>query len=290
MKKLVWAVGTVVALALCVLVLLGFAGRVHPLGDTISLLRLPLGVICLATGVLPWSRGGRIALLGAGVAGIVTTVPALLHQPIPGDFTLYSKNLLYSNSDRAALVQDIRASDADVLTLQEVGRRNDVFLTMLLPDYPHQHLCRFAGWSGVAVLSKRPFVSPPQCSALTGVAAAQVDHDGRRVWVASVHLPWPYPYLQDQSARAAVQLLERLDGAVVVAGDFNSFPWSSSVRAISMAARARSAGPLRPTFDLGGVPLFLDHVYAPGGGQVTYRRLLGSDHLGVLARVHVTPR
>ena len=56
------------------------------------------------------------------------------------------------------------------------------------------------------------------------------------------------------------------------------------------AGRAPHLPPVRPTFWLEGVPLLLDHVHAPGGGQVTYRPLLGSDHLGVLADVVLDAR
>lgn len=171
------------------------------------------------------------------------------------------------------------------MTLQEVGTRNDVFLTALEGDYPFQHLCRFTGWSGVAVLSKIPFVDVPRCSGKTGVAAVQIESEGLLVWVASVHLPWPYPYTQAESTKSAVALLEQLDGPVVIGGDFNIFLWASSAKQIRQESDTIIAGPVRPTYNLYGAPLFLDHVYAPGGGSVRYRNLLGSDHLGVLARL-----
>jgi endonuclease/exonuclease/phosphatase (EEP) superfamily protein YafD len=171
--------------------------------------------------------------------------------------------------------------------LQEVGQRNDVFLAMLSADYPHQHLCRFSGWSGIAVLSKTPFVGVGRCSMHRGVAAAQIIKDGQAVWVASVHLPWPYPYDHARSAASATELLAQLDGPTVIGGDFNIFPWASTARQIRHVSGAVLAGPMRPTYNLFGVPLFLDHVAAPGGGHVTYRDRMGSDHLGVLAALHL---
>ena len=73
----------------------------------------------------------------------------------------------------------------------------------------------------------------------------------------------------------------------MIAGDFNIFPWAASVGQLQAASRTRVASPVRPTYWLHGVPLFLDHVYAPGGGSASYRPLLGSDHRGVLAVVDI---
>ncbi|WP_106744039.1 endonuclease/exonuclease/phosphatase family protein [Yoonia maritima] len=269
----------------CVGIVLGFAGGLHPFADSVSLLRMPLGGMCLVALVFPVARILRYMLAVAGFAALMTTVPLLMRSQPPGSLILYTKNLLYRNDEWAALAADIRATDADVVTLQEVSQRNDPFLMILKDAYPFQHLCRFTGWSGVAVLSKTQFVRPPRCSDVTGVAAAQIENDGYHIWVASVHLPWPYPYRQNASTQAAVALFDALEGPLVIGGDFNIFPWASSVRQIRQASETKIAGPLRPTFKLYGAPLFLDHVYAPGGGSLSYRGLLGSDHLGVLAHL-----
>jgi endonuclease/exonuclease/phosphatase (EEP) superfamily protein YafD len=75
-----------------------------------------------------------------------------------------------------------------------------------------------------------------------------------------------------------------------MAGDFNIFPWAASIGGLKRAAGLRLVHPIRPTLDLEGIPLLLDHVYAPGGGVASYRPLMGSDHKGVLADVWLVPR
>lgn len=268
-------------------VALGFAGGLHPAWDSLSILRMPMALLCLLTLPVggPWVL--RAALLLAGGAGMVTTLPLwLLSQP-SDDLTLYSKNLWFANAQLPALAADIRDSGAEVVTLQEVSERTDEILKLLAVDFPYQHLCRFSGWSGVAVLSKHP-ISTTRCSDRRAVAAAQISRDGQEVWIAAVHLPWPFPYGNAGAADQGVALLDDLTGPVVMAGDFNIFPWADSVRRLNHASGTRAAGPIRPTYMLRGVPLLLDHVHAPGGGVVTTRPLLGSDHRGVLARVSLT--
>jgi endonuclease/exonuclease/phosphatase (EEP) superfamily protein YafD len=280
--------GAITLVVLCAGVFAGFGGRLHPFGDSLSVLRMPLGAACAFGLAFQMARPLRLCVVVAAFLAFITTVPLLATAQGGGTLLLYSKNLLYHNTDRAALADDIRASGADVVTLQEVGRRNDVFLTMMTEEYPFQHLCRFPGGSGMAVLSKTPFVAETRCSVNRGVAAAQIMKDGQSVWVGSIHLPWPYPFDHEGSAQTTMDLLAQLDGPTVIAGDFNIFPWASSARHIRQASDGVIAQPVRPTFSLLGVPLFLDHVAAPGGGHVTYRGRLGSDHLGVLASLNLS--
>ena len=278
-----------VAILLACAVFMGFAGALHPIFDTLSLLRMPLAALCLLLLVFPMSRRLRFILFAAALAGGISTVPLLLPGPDGADLRLYSKNIWYRNPNLSALEADIRGSGADVVTLQEVSRANTALLSALSDIYPHQHLCRFSGWSGIAVLSRNP-ISATRCSQRRGLAAARITKAGRAVWVASVHLTWPWPYGNAGAAQTAFdELVGMEDAPVVMAGDFNIFPWAASVRRMARGGETRLAQPLRPTFDMEGVPLFLDHVHAPGGGRVSYRPLLGSDHLGILADLVVWP-
>ncbi len=262
----------------------GFAGGVHPFGDSLSLLRLLAGGFCAMLMLVMRGMVWRLALGGTCVVAMWTTMPLFLNGSPGEGLTLYSKNIWFGNQELPALAADITQSGADVVTLQEVSRRNDRLLGMLAPTYPHQHLCRFSGWGGVAVVSKYP-ISAETCTQRRGLAAAQINKDGQDIWIGSIHLPWPFPYANDTAAKAVEDVVLSLEGPVVLAGDFNIFPWANSVGQLQRAARVQPLRPLRPTFSLQGVPLFLDHVHAPGGGQVTYRPGLGSDHLGVLAEV-----
>ncbi len=267
----------------------GFGGAFHPAGDSIALLRIILGVICFLGCLWQIKPLWRVILGGTGAVALLTTLPLFFGGQPGGELTLYTKNIWFGNTDTAALARDIRDSRAEVVMLQEVSNRNEAILASLAGDFPHQHLCRFSGWNGIAVLSRYPFSDDTICSDPFGLAAARISRDGQQIWIGSVHFYWPYPYGQQRSRDAARAILEQLEGPVVVAGDFNMFPWASSVQQVGRAANATLAGPIRPTFMIKGVPLLLDHVLAPGGGHLERRPLLGSDHNGVVARVHLVP-
>ena len=269
---------------LCLSVWAGFAGSLHPAGDSLSLFRVVLGGLCMICLLLPMSRRWRAGLGLTAAAALLTTVPLFFGGNDGDTLTVYSKNIWYRNPQLSQLAADIRESGADVVTLQEVSRGNEALMVQLKADYPHQHICRFSGWSAVAVLSRFP-VTEARCTSRRAVGAARIHKDGQDIWVGSVHLPWPFPYGNARAADAAQEMISGLAGPVVLAGDFNIFPWANSVQRLGQAASAQVVRPLRPTFNLRGLPLLLDHVHAPGGGQAEYRGLIGSDHLGVLARV-----
>ena len=263
---------------------LGFAGRVHPVFDSLSLFRLPLAALCLMALVIPMRLRLRAVLASAMLLSASTTVPVFFQTDTSNDMRIYSKNIWFANRNLDALADDIRESDADVVALQEVSNQNLKMLADLSNIYHHQHVCPFSGWSRIAVLSKEPIIATA-CTERRAVAAAQVRHPSGPVWVASVHLGWPFPYNNAASAASGSALLKRLDGPVVMAGDFNIFPWAASVGRLQATADLEVAQPVRATFQLGRLPLFLDHVHAPGGGSVAYRDFLGSDHRGVLADI-----
>lgn len=249
----VWRALTRVLSALLVLgVGLGFLGWLHPAGDSLALLRLPLGALCLLMVLCRLPRLDRLVALAACGAAFATTLPLILFGGAVGDVAIYSKNLWYRNADLPRLAVDIQASGADVVALQELSRRNEMILEMLAEGYPHQHLCRFSGWSGNAVLSRRP-ITDRACTKTRALAAARIADE---FWVASIHLSWPYPYRNAVASDAAAEVLADLEGPVVLAGDFNIFPWASSVQQMNRASGTRPVGPVRPTYWLRGCRCF----------------------------------
>lgn len=281
-----------VAAGLGLLALASWGGPLHPAGDTLSVLRVPLLVLAaLAVIWTAWPRRLRWPAAGLCLLALGQVGGMKLYAPAPGPFTVYQKNLWYGNPQAEALASEIIAQAPDVVTLQEVSAGNRRVLDLLRPGYPHQHLCTSHGWS-VAVLSRHPVVAGETlCSQGRGLAGLRVSLPEGPVWVLSVHLLWPWPHGQRPQADRIEALVTGLEGPVVLAGDFNMMPWGSDVRRLVRATGVRRAGPLAPTywlrpFDLPlALPLPLDQVYATGGGAASVRPLLGSDHAGVLARV-----
>ncbi|WP_323772031.1 endonuclease/exonuclease/phosphatase family protein [Antarctobacter sp.] len=283
-----------VAAILCLLALATWAGPIHPAGDSLAVIRVPLLVLAaLAVIWTDWPRHLRWPLAGMCLMAVGQVGGLKWQEPAAGDVTIYQKNLWYGNRELDVLAADILAHAPDVVTLQELTVHNRQVLNILRPVYPHQHLCESNAWS-VAVLSRHPVVqSSEMCSNGRGFAGVQVALPQGPVWVLSVHLFWPWPYNQRPQAERLEQMVAQLQGPIVMAGDFNMMPWGSDVRRLVRATGVQRAGPLSPTYwlhPLGGplsIPLPLDQAYAPGGGKVSVRPLLGSDHAGVLAKVRL---
>ncbi|MHA3913222.1 endonuclease/exonuclease/phosphatase family protein [Halovulum sp. GXIMD14793] len=138
---------------------------------------------------------------------------------------------------------------------------------------------------GIAVLSRHPFSGPPKCSDWRAVAAAPIMIGGQEVWIVSLHIHWPWPFQSAEAEAAAAGVLTPLQGPTVIAGDFNMLPWTQRVQRIARMTGTRLAGPAQFTFSRRNIPLPIDLVLAPGGGQVRMRPLIGSDHAGVVADI-----
>lgn len=265
----------------------GFAGAVHPLGDSLAVFRLPIAV-AFALWVIwfPWPAWIRwsIAVLCLAAMGQIVAQKYVSHPD--GPITIYQKNLLFQNDQVDALAADIRAMRPDIVTLQELTSRNAALVRDLRAEYPYQASCALVEWARVAILSRWP-VEGEICIEGDALVGVQVVAPQGTFWAFSLHLSWPWPFGQADHLERLLPVFQDLDGPVVIAGDFNMVPWSFALRSIERSIGATRAGPLFPTLTKKAAPLPIDHVYAPGGGQASPRPLLGSDHSGVLAKVFV---
>jgi endonuclease/exonuclease/phosphatase (EEP) superfamily protein YafD len=270
-------------------VVLGFLGWLHPAGDLIAVGRGYAVAAVLVLGIAASLFGMRMAAFWSILFALVAGLPVVLATVFPGapgTFTLYQKNLRFDNASLPALAEDIRAADPLVITLQEVSEPNRALLAGLADRWPHQFVCSATGVGGTAVASRLPVVEGATLCA-RGLAATQVIHDGQPVWVVSVHLSWPWPYGQAAHARELRGVLAGLEGPVLIGGDFNMVRWGHSVQALARVAGVIPAGPSSGTY-LGFrvLPMLaIDHAFAPNGGRIEPRPALGSDHLGLLARL-----
>lgn len=274
--------------------LAGFGGAWHPLGDSLAVLRVPLAAALLIAGLaMALMRPRRSGVLVAGVAALAITasfwpqlgIGAAADRNPGNDISIYQKNLLWQNRDLQGIERDIRGSGADAVTLQEVGPGNRGLLTALADLYPHQHLCEFNGWNAIAVLSRYPIERAGDCTVWRTAASARIAHPMGAFTLVSVHLQWPWPYDQAASRDILADMIDNIDGPVVLAGDFNAMPWSYVVRSLARQVQGRVIGPLKTTIRATRyrVPMVIDFVIAPDG-QIERRPQFGSDHFGLLAR------
>ncbi|MEO0371132.1 MAG: endonuclease/exonuclease/phosphatase family protein, partial [Pseudomonadota bacterium] len=198
--------------------------------------------------------------------------------------------MFHQNSDLEGLAEDIVASNADFVTLQELSQDNGPLLLNLKETYPYQLICRSKKVrGGTAVLSRVKPLENGVCTRDYASARLTVDLGERvgPIHVTSVHLSWPYPREQPRQLRDLLRDLEALDYPVIIGGDFNMVPWSHALSSVAQASGTRRLGPAQATFQLGFVPLSIDHVFAPYRGLVQTRPRLGSDHLGLRAVVNM---
>ena len=279
------------------LVLLGFSGYFFELGNSASVVRPQAGVLLIPlSAVLLLMKAQRRALfsLTLAVVAVGSIAPGFF---ISGtDCTgaclkLYQKNLLSKAWPRYPLANDIIASGAEIVTLQEVSDHNRRFMANMFDHYPKAVTCKFRPAQEVAVLTSLPVVDGSEfCLAEAGLAGIQVlAPNSQPMWVLSVHLEWPFPFDQYYQSQIIAERIAGLDGPVLIAGDFNMVPWGENLQRIQEAAGNHRLGAFRNTFRSGGwlLPLPIDTVLVPKGasGTVELRPYMGSDHLGVLARI-----
>ena len=279
------------------LVVLGFAGRVFALGDTVAVVRPLAGALLIPLVVVLWvMRARRTAVVSLILAGVAlgSVAPGFMASGTDCTgtcLTLYQKNLLTKAWPRYPLADDIIASGAQIVTLQEVSDHNRQYMANLFDHYPVAVICKFRSWQDVAVLTSLPVVEGTEfCLAEPGLAGVQVlAPNGQRIWALSLHFEWPFPSDQFRQSRIIAAHIADLDGPVLIGGDFNMVPWGGSVQRINRAAGNRHLGAVQNTFRLGSdwMRLPIDAVLVPKGatGTTDLRDYMGSDHLGILARI-----
>jgi endonuclease/exonuclease/phosphatase (EEP) superfamily protein YafD len=283
-----------VALGIAVVLLAaGYLGWMHPIGDSLAVGRGVAAAAILILAVFASFAGLRMAAFVSTLLAMLTGGQVLLAYAWPGlsgDYSVYQKNILFRNAELPALAEDIRAANPMIITLQEVLPENQVWMETLKDAYPHQHWCPGGVVGGTAILTQ---LTPVEGTAFCGpgLAALQVIGGSKdfpeRVWLVSVHLHWPWPYSQAEHVELLLPVLDKLQGPAIMAGDFNMVRWANSVQSMSDILGVKAAGPTAGSY-IGLSPMFplpIDHVFSTAGGRVVMRPALGSDHLGLFAKV-----
>lgn len=292
-------------------------GRFHPRLDVLSHFApfwLAAGVTALALcGIAPKGllRGTTLvfALIAIAASGALI-LPEYL-RPISraaADAPHRIKLIQFNTKERFARVDAatewILAEKADVVVLEEASKP----LVKRLKAAGYHSAC---GECSVVILSlARPIhTDVPKIRhasrAWAPTARASFASEDGGFTVVGVHTAWPTygDYQQRQGQRLAKVLDELPRDRLIVAGDFNSAPWSFSRRAederfgLERRTRGLFSWPA-PDFRLKGrlrspIPLLpIDHVYAGADWKtVSVRRgpPLGSDHFPVVVVLALDP-
>ena len=274
---------------------------------------LAAGVVAVAARLLTGTDGARPTVtMGLAAIGFAAVLMApeifvsLMRDPPPATgqtLKLVQFNLWGENFDPAGTAAWIRSQHADVVVLEEASGQASPIPAMLKDAFPYQTSCAPPRPCSTVILTRE---KPTAFAGLLGdlsparLAGAWVTlGDGPRAFtVVGAHYTWPIPAgpQQAQSIRLS-KVLEGFDKKnLIVAGDFNSTPWSFALWrqdarfGLQRRTRALFSWPaarftrwnLRSPIPF----LAIDHVYAGDDWKtvsVARGPRLGSDHFPVVA-------
>ena len=268
-----------------------------------------VGPALFATGLIATAAIGFRMWVAAGAAGLVLLVLAVAGWPqwFPPtgkaaagapDFSLYSANVWVGNTDVEALARSVRAADADIVVLVELGDTAGEQIDRIVGDYPYRIMGDRRG--GKKGPSRYVFASRWPARAYQ-IHAEQLDAEGMvaetplgPVTIVGVHLtrPWPYQFQWGQiiQARGLASWRKAQSGPMILAGDFNSVSSARIGRQIQ-AETGMIPAPGWPGTWHSALPspaaITIDQVYRSPDLALVERRLglpTGSDHRPVITR------
>ncbi len=273
------------------------------------------GLVALALTLLIGSGpGGRESLFFAVVAIVLpatTMAPdfwaalAAPRAPATGrTLKIVQFNVWHDNVDPAGTAAWIAGQQADIVVMEEASDRGAEIAQALDRLYPFQTRCLPHPLCATLILSKaKPTAAgaflAPNLDRLHSGGWARFEDDQGGYTVVGTHLAWPLPAGEQQAdAQRLATEISRFDRrTLILAGDFNSTPWSFTLRRLGaefgLIRRTHAlftwpartyGGKLRLSSPIALLPI--DHVFAGEAWKtVSVKRgpRLGSDHFPVVA-------
>ena len=297
---------------LAVLAMLGLAAASFdlpvPNPDVLQSLRFHLAAACLALPIVLFILGARwrgvlvLALIlvsigqGAYLIHQQQETRSLLAEAVdPNGFTVMSFNVL-ATSERGQDIADYMIEQTpDIAVIMETpGIERS--LERLATTFPYRIGCTDTLTCDLSLFSRTPLVNgqmhllgPMQRERLI---TARTTINGRSVTIVALHLSKPYfDGMSIDELWEISHVLRQIDGPMLLTGDFNSAPWSRSVRQfvnrnqLMPPPRYPSTWPVR----LGEWGIPIDNMFTRGGLRIDEIGAMpsnfGSNHRGLLAHV-----
>jgi endonuclease/exonuclease/phosphatase (EEP) superfamily protein YafD len=218
--------------------------------------------------------------------------------PAASDLKIVQFNLWHENETPEKSLAWILDQDADVVIVEEGAGQSRTTIQALKSAYPFAS-CDKASRCETWIFSRKKMLArggmPAEKPYLSGAWATLADAKGPFT-VTGVHFTWPVPPgLQQAQSRKLVKLVSGFDRkSAIVTGDFNSTPWSFTLKRQDKALGLRRwtrAIPSWPDSKFSRVMvapapfLPIDHVYAGSewhAVSVARGPALGSDHRPIL--------
>lgn len=205
-------------------------------------------------------------------------------------FRIVTFNLERGEQTRRRLLAYLCSTSADVVVLQEIEPGEaGALLTPLRSVYPHIRLGTAAvGQKSVAILSRWSWEESEdilRTSQRPSVVRSRIKYFGALIDIIGIHMAYPlHPRDQQRHFDWLTRYVRSCPGPVIVAGDFNSTPFSERMRSFTRATGLRRHATWQFTWP-GRVlpPIFgIDNVLSTKEARtvaVSAGPPLGSDHL-----------
>jgi endonuclease/exonuclease/phosphatase (EEP) superfamily protein YafD len=282
----------------------GRLGQLYPLFDVFSQFSAQFMAMCFGFAVaLFFSRFKKMVgmVLTIAILMLYGAWPHLVSKEISrGPFALQNGekllrvahfNTYKNNADYLAISAEITRLDADVVTLVEMSpAKKRGVLQALKAVYPHQFDCAGGQYCDMAIISKHPMLNAIGLGEWVGApfVLASLGGDLSGVTIVGVHTTrFPHSRAQLKQVTELVKMLQNVPGDFVIAGDFNSTPFSRVTRTVEQGAGVSRLTEL-PTWPTQfGVPqLAIDHIFASPSFRVLADQQIGnaagSDHFPIV--------
>ena len=270
---------------------------------------LLMGVGALVLGGI-FARGGeRWVMVGLGATTLVACAVLMAPElwtaarfkpatPAASDLKVLQFNVWHENRTPEKSLDWILAQDADIVVIEEGAGESRMIVRALRETYPFAS-CGKGDRCETWIFSRKKMLArglpPAEQPYLSGSWATLADPRGTFT-VIGVHYTWPVPagLQQAQSRKLIAQVAQFGDKSTILTGDFNSTPWSWTLKRQDKALGLRRWTRALPSWPAGkfsriiAAPapfLPIDHVYAGSewhAVKVERGPALGSDHRPVL--------
>jgi endonuclease/exonuclease/phosphatase (EEP) superfamily protein YafD len=237
-----------------ILALFGFAVPVFDLFNHLQLL-LFFGTLAAVVAALLFRmrRWWQVLAIVGFAASAWTFVPEWLSSLAPrqavSDVTtvkVMTHNIFGLNYDMERVDAAIREEDPDIVALQEYFPEQAGLGNLLRDRYPYAVRCQGGKRANLGLYSKFPFseeMGAGECpenaqgtQRTAHIIAGFTLSTGTSFTLMTTHMDWPYPIERQREEFAAVaEAANAIEGPLLVVGDFNSTPWSYTMRAFEAA-------------------------------------------------------
>lgn len=291
------------AITVAVITVASFLGGFHYSLDLLSNFRPLIAFAALVLALVLWMLNrprlgvASAAFCAIGLAGLLPSET----QPLSGTATpvrslkVITFNAWWYNRQMDDVERFLKQADADIIVLQEFGRRTLALRKGLEKSHPWQFDCQNMESCDIAIFSRIAW-SDTGAMASRGpqppLAWASFGSGRNAFTVAGTHFTHPTEKRQIRQVETLGSWIAGHSKPVILTGDFNAAPWSHAMTRLAQKGGIRLLSGIRPSWPARpGFPLLpIDHILVSPGIRnlgVESGPYLGSDHLPIIARLGI---